>query len=106
MKTKEFMRYQEDLETYVTHVNTDVLHKMKWEDELYASYGYYHGLEIHDLKNWYKNAEDDFISVWGLDLYIMNRYDTVQEEDINYLIDKEIDAGRIYQVNDYWFEAN
>lgn len=100
-----FNDYVGRLEDYLTFVNTNVVHNMLWEPEFYAGYGAYNGLKIEEIKDWYEDAEDQFI--WGdPDEYIRGQYDHyIREDDVWDLVEREIDAGTIYECGGYWFRS-
>lgn len=95
----------ERLKTYLEFVNTDIGTKMAFEPELYAAYATLQPrLGIESIRGWYREAEDCFISAFGIDLYLMGRYDIDSEDDLDYYFEKEVyREGRVYECGGYWF---
>jgi hypothetical protein len=101
-----FNDYVGRLEDYLEYVNTDVDRLMAWEPELYAAFGTHNNKKIEEIKDWYEDAEDLFISTFDPELYIAAKYETYRtNEDLWDLVDREIDAGTIYECGGYWFRS-
>lgn len=102
-----YREYLDRLEDYLDYVNTDVERHMLWEPDLYAGYGAYNGLKVEEIKNWYRDAEEQFITTGDPDDYIRRQYDhDIIEDAVWDLVDREIDEGRIYECGGYWFLAD
>ena len=94
------------LEDYLEFVNTDIDRLMRWEPELYAAYAAHNGLAVEEVKDWYEEAEDNFVSVYGVDLYLQGKYGAWQDDDIDYLYEKAVHRdGTLYECGGYWFKA-
>ena len=95
-----------NLEDYLEFVNTDVDRLMQWEPELYAAYAAHNDLPVETVKDWYESAEDNFVSVYGVELYLQTKYEVWKDEDIDYLYDKEVHRdGTLYECGNYWFKT-
>ena len=93
-----------ELEDYLEYVHTDIDRLMKWEPDLYAAYAAHHNLPVSTIKEWYEDAEDAFISTFGLDLYLSGKYEVHRDEDLDYYYEKEVYRdGTVYECGGYWF---
>lgn len=97
----------EALEDYLEFVNTDVEHLMGYEVEMYAAYMCVApGSRIHNIKDWYREAEINYISSTTLELYIMSKYDVYTEEDVDYWHEIEVGRSYVLECAGYWFHNN
>lgn len=95
-----------NLEDYLEFVNTDVDRLMQWEPELYAAYAAHNNLPVETVKSWYESAEDNFVSVYGVELYLQTKYGVWKDEDIDYFYEKEVHRdGTLYECAGFWFKA-
>lgn len=99
-------QYGSEWDDYFAYVNTGIIQKLLFEDDLYIGYGAHNGLPVTDIKYWYKDAEAARIPV-SLHHYITHKYEDhgLNEDDVDHLIDIEIDAEDLYESNGYWFRA-
>lgn len=94
------------LEDYLEFVNTDIDRLMQWEPELYAAYAAHNNLTVGTVKDWYESAEDNFVSVYGVELYLQTKYGVWKDEDIDYFYEKEVHRdGTLYECGSYWFKT-
>ena len=102
-----FNDYVGRLEDYLEFVNTDVDRLMAWEPELYAAFGTHNELPVETIKDWYAEAEDMFVTVWDIDLYIQKKYEVWEDEAIDYYYEKEVHRdGTLYECGGYWFKTD
>ena len=95
------------LEDYLEIVNTDVDRLMQWEPELYAAYAAHNNLTVGTVKSWYESAEDNFVSAYGIELYLQHKYDVWKDDDIDYFYEKEVhEDGTLYECGGYWFKTD
>ena len=99
--------YRDQWEDYFTYVNTSVLQKLQFEDDLYIAYGSHYKLPVEDIKFWYEDAEVYFVTSLYPDGYIAHKYSdhVLTEDDVDYFLDKEIDEGMLFENLGYWFRA-
>lgn len=99
--------YEDQWNDYFTYVNSDVRQKFKWEDDLYIAYGSHNDLPISEIGFWYGDAEDLFVSAAGTESYITFKYghSIINEEDVEYFTQMEIDENMLYENMGYWFSA-
>lgn len=94
----------DELEDYLAYVNTDIDRLMKWEPDLYAAYAAHNDLPIGTIKEWYQDAEDEFVSAFEPDLYLQMKYGVWKAEDLDYFYEKEVHRdGTLYEAGSYWF---
>lgn len=94
------------LEDYLEYVNTDVDRLMAWEPDLYAAYAAHNNLPVETIKEWYEKAEDMFISVFNINLYLQKKYNIWSVEAIDYYYEKEVHRdGTLYECGGFWFRT-
>ena len=94
------------LEDYLEFVNTDVDRLMQWEPDLYAAYAAHNDLTVETVKDWYEDAEDNFVSAYDPGMYLMAKYEVWKDDDIDYYYEKEVHRdGTLYECGNYWFKA-
>lgn len=95
------------LEDYLEFVNTDVDRLMQWEPDLYAAYAAHNGLAVEEIKDWYEEAEDNFVSAFGIELYLQTKYEFWTDEGFDYFYEKEVHKdGTLYECGGYWFKTD
>lgn len=95
---------QDELEDYFEFVNTDVDRLLKWEPELYAAYAAHNNLAVSTIKEWYPQAEDNYVSAFSPDLYLQRKYGVWKDAALDYYYDKEVHQdGTLYECGGFWF---
>ena len=97
--------YTDKWEDYFEFVNTEIYRKLLFEDELYIAFGVHHQFPVENIKSWYKDAEQSFVSKLYPDQYIIHKYGdhAMSSDDIEYFIDQEFQEGTLYESAGYWF---
>lgn len=96
----------DSLNDYIGYVNTDIDRLMAFEPELYAAYAAHNDEVITDVKAWYEKAEKNFISSFGIDMYLGIKYDTWDEEALDHFFAQEVhEDGTLYECHGYWFKV-
>ena len=99
-----YTEYVDRLEDYLGFVNTDVDRLMAYEPEFYAAYGTHNELKVEEIKDWYQDAEEKYVTMYEPYLYLQKKYDVWRDEDIDYFYEKEVHKdGVLYECGDYWF---
>ena len=97
---------EEELDTYLNYVVSDIINKMMFEPALYAAYAAHNELTISTIPKWYREAEEDFVTVYNIDLYLQKKYEVWKDEDIDYFYEKEVHKdGTLYECGGYWFKT-
>ena len=96
----------DEVADFLEYVNTDVMYKMKFNDEVYAAYAAANGLSVDHLPEWYQHAEHQFITSMYPAVFIAMKYNVWEDEDIEHYALKEIESGDIYEVAGYWFKRD
>ena len=96
-----------ELDDYFEFVNTDIMSKLGCDIEVYAGYAAHNNLTVSTIKEWYEDAEDAFITMYNIDLYIETKYDVWKSDDLDYYYEKEVHRdGTLYECGGYWFKAD
>lgn len=92
---------------YLEHVNPEVDRLLEYEPELYAAFmtAVRPQLGVEHIKSWYKEAEELYISLYDIDLYLTLKYDVHWVEELDYYYEKEVHLDDLVrECAGYWFK--
>lgn len=93
-----------EMDDYLSYVNTDVDRKMGLPFEVYVAYAAHEGKTIAEIGTWYSEAEKYYVSQYSPDYYLAKKYDVWSDDELNYYYEKEVHRdGTLYECGGYFF---